>query len=375
MSAILETGIDYSRLSDVKYMRTYLMQLNDDIRYMLTNLDPDDNFSEEGKKVYYRTDEALLNIEHDSAAFKIELEESDADLTAKLEQKENEIDLLVVKGDVTNQINLSTDTIRIQASRLHVYTENFYMDDSVLRVRGTIIAQAGAFGGFTIQRDAQNRPYLRGASGSVISSGTVSGAKGFFGSLSCTQNAQMDGSTWYLYNCRIQSAGLSFEDGFVCHDIDIAIWNEDRDEYTVWYPLTAGIEVDSDDIHVGRNFDDSGTVRCLAVYSFFEGEEKPPEDEDDYSDERLKRDLDPVAPEEAAAFLSDLRPIHYRLKADTEHQMGVIAQELIETEKKYRDYGITGTDPDGYYTVSYVRFIPLVAAALQEAEKELAKWR
>ena len=45
MSNIIETGIDYRRINDVKYMRSYLYRLNDDLRYMFNNIDLD-NFSE-----------------------------------------------------------------------------------------------------------------------------------------------------------------------------------------------------------------------------------------------------------------------------------------------------------------------------------------
>ena len=51
--------------------------------------------------------------------------------------------------------------------------------------------------------------------------------------------------------------------------------------------------------------------------------------------------------------------------------MGVIAQEVIPVEESYGDYGLVDTMPDGYYAVDYNRFIAIMAAAVQEIEKEL----
>ena len=299
MANILETGIDYSRISNIPYMRSYLVRLNDDIRYMLTNIDPDDNFTEEAKKSYFRTDELISEVSAGLEELRISLEDTEEDLTAAISQTADTIDLYVSAGDVTNQINISTEKIRISASRLHVYSDNFYLDDTTLRIKGTVIAQAGSFGGFTIAQDASGQ-YLQGATGSTIRAGVLSGTEGEFGYLECKGESFTDGATWYLFNCDIRSTGLYIEEGFTCLDLDVAKYNSNSDAYTAWYPVTITEGLTAEDIHVGRNWDDSGRVSCYSVYSYYEGEKPEPDEE---SDIRVKEEFEPISGEEACRFL------------------------------------------------------------------------
>lgn len=367
MANILETGIDYSRISNIPYMRSYLMRLNDDIRYMLTNIDPEDNFTEEAKKTYFRTDGLMSEVSIGLEELRISLESSTEDLSTAISQTADTVSLYVSKGDVTNQINISSQKIRIDATRLHVYSENFYMDDQTLRVKGTMIAQAGNIGGFTIATDASGQ-YLQGATGSTIRAGTLSGTEGDFGYLECTDQSFTDGSTWYLFNCDVRSTGLYIEEGFTCLDMDVARYNTNSDAYTAWYPISISEGLTAEDIHVGRNWDDSGQVRCYSVYSYYAGEKPEPDEE---SDIRVKAEYEPVTGGEACSFLREIRPVHYRLKEDDLNQMGVIAQDVIPVQEEYADYGLVDTMPDGYYAVDYNRFIALMAATVQDIEKEL----
>ena len=62
MAAFLETGIDLSRIEDLPYMRRYIMLLNEDLRYMFNNIDPEDNFTEEGLKDYRELDDLTAEV-------------------------------------------------------------------------------------------------------------------------------------------------------------------------------------------------------------------------------------------------------------------------------------------------------------------------
>ena len=207
MANIIETGIEFDKINDIKYMRSYLMQLNDDIRYMLNNIDID-NFSEEGTENYLENEDAASNLSESVESLELTLSDTSKDISAKLSQTSDEIELLVTKGDVTNSINISTEKIKISASRLHVYSDNFYLDDNTLKINGTIIANAGDIAGFTIAKDSSGNQYLEGSSGSSISSGVLKGTTGVFKSFTCTGTFFMEKETAYLLNCRITSTGL-----------------------------------------------------------------------------------------------------------------------------------------------------------------------
>lgn len=372
MASIIETGVDYSRLDDIPYMRRYLTQINDDLRYMLTNIDPEENFTEEGQASYKRTEALIDSLTQNLDQLQIAMDDTETNLETRITQTASSIDLLVSKGDVTNQINISSEKIRINASRLHVYSDNFYIDDNTLRIKGTVNANAGNIGGFTIATDSNNQQYLQGATGSVIRSGTVSGTKGIFGSLACTNEGFTDNSTWTMFNCEIMSQGLFIAGGFLCLDFDIARYSEQSDRYTAWYALTINQRLDAEDVHVGRNWDDSGQVRCYSVYSYWEGE-KPGDDEE--SDRRLKEDFIPIDGEMACEFLKKVEPIHYRLIDEEDLQMGVVAQDMITLQEEYGDFGFVDEMPDGYYAVSYNRFTALMAAAMKQIQEDIDQWQ
>ena len=376
MAAFLETGISFARIDDPHYMKTYIMQLNDDLRYMFGNLDPEDNFSEEGLKRYLELDNSIGSIELNLDALQVEFSDTKEEVSAGISQMDDSISLYVSKGDVTNQINLSNGIIDIDAVRLHIDTDNFTVNDTTLRAEGEIIATGGSIGAFELAKDSDGKEYLKGGTGSQISSGTVYGSKGEFGSLTCTNGeVVMVNDTWYMWSCRIQSNGLEFSGPFEAGAMDIARYDAENDMYTAWYPLTCRDSIYAEDIHVGRNWDDSGQVRCRSVYSYFEVAEKPDPYGDEFSDRRIKSDIHEITDAMAVRFIDMLKPISYRLIGEERRQLGIIAQEAEEACREVGEtFGLV-SEYDGYLTVNYTRLIPIVAAALRWTGKELKKWQ
>lgn len=376
MAAFIETGIDYSRIDDLPYMKRYIMMLNDDLRYMFNNLDPADNFSEDGLTSYLELDEQISDINLSLDKLNMEFTDTKESVSSGLSQMSDSISLYVETGDVTNQINLSDGIISINAPRLHVTSENFTVNDTQLMARGEIVATGGSIGAFQLVKDASGKEYLQGGTGSKISSGQVYGSKGEFGSLECTNGTVvMTNDTWYMWNCRIQSSGLEFTGAFEAGAMDIARYDAENDVYTAWYPLTCHESIYADEIHVGRNWDDSGQVRCYSVYSYFEGAEKPDPYGDEFSDRRLKRNIFGLSEQMAAGLIEKIKPVSYRLIGDDRDQLGVIAQDLQEAcEEIGEDFGLISSC-DGYMTVGYTRLIPVIAAALRWTREEIDKWQ
>ena len=375
MAAFLETGIDYSRIDDLPYMRRYIMLLNDDLRYMFNNLDPEDNFSEEGLKSYKSLDDSISEFKVSLDGLDAKVKDASENIGAGIEQMDDEINLYVTKGNVTSAINLSTDVVTLQASNLHITADNFNVNGTTLKAVGEMIATGGYMGGFSLEKDSAGKEYLKGGSGSKLSSGTVYGATGDFGSLTCNNGEiVMNNDVWYMWSCRIDSSGLEFTDGFEAGSLDIARYNSNDDIYTAWYPLTCRNSILAEDIHVGRNGDDSGQVRCYSVYSYFEGAEKPDPYGDEFSDRRIKRNIHVLNGDMACEVIKESKPVSYRLMGDDTSQLGLIAQDVLEIEREYGDMGIV-SECDGYYTLDYNRYIPIIAAALRTCRKEIGIWQ
>lgn len=376
MAAFIETGIDYSRIDDLPYMKRYIMMLNGDLRYMFNNLDPKDNFSEEGLRSYQELDGQISDISLSLNQLNTEFTDAQKSVSSGLSQMSNSISLYVETGDVTNQINLSDGTISINASRLHVTSDNFTVNDTQLKAKGEIVATGGSIGAFQLVKDSSGKEYLKGGTGSQISSGQVYGSTGDFGSLECTNGTVvMTNDTWYMWNCRIQSDGLEISGAFEAGAMDIARYDAENDRYTAWYPLTCREAIYADEIHVGRNWDDSGQVRCYSVYSYFEGAEKPDPYGDEFSDRRLKRNIQRFTDSMAMRMIEKIKPVSYRLIGDDKDQLGVIAQDLKEAcDEIGEDFGLI-SNYEGYITVGYTRLIPIIAAALRWTREEINKWQ
>ena len=122
MAAFIETGLSPSMLKDIDGMKTYLMKLNDDLLYMFNNLSPEDNFSPYGLSEYLELDEYSAEYEKGYDAFEVHFADSEKEINSGIEQTEDEINLYVSTGDVTNQLNISTDEILIQGQRWNVQT-------------------------------------------------------------------------------------------------------------------------------------------------------------------------------------------------------------------------------------------------------------
>lgn len=372
MANIIETGIEYSRLNDIKYMRSYLMQLNDDLRYMFNNIDLD-NFSDEGKESYLKREDASGSLAQSVDSLQAVFTKISGEIETELTQTSDEIELLVKKGNVTNLINLSQDKIKIQASRLHVYSDNFYLDDDVLKVNGTIIATGGEIAGFSIAKDNAGSQYLKGASGTKLVAGKYEGTKGYFKSFSCTDTFWMYEHTAYMVNCQIQSTGLKLKGIFNSGAMYICHYSESTDQYTNWQPLNVkGALNVSGDIHVGKNGDDSGIVTCLTVVSSTEGE-RPGDYED--SDIFLKKDTKELDTRKSLDFINGTRPVSFNFKGNAIRQAGVIAQEADMLQKDIGcDYGLIDKS-EKYLLVSYTRYVPIMAAALREIDKKIKEVR
>lgn len=378
MSAIIETGIDYSRLNDIKYMRSYLMRLNDDLKYMLTNLG-EDNLDTESLNTWEQYGSTVLSLSKDAKQFSLDLVDAEAELLGSIEQQADSLSLYLTEGDVTSAVNLSTDAIVLSAERLKVVSDNFTLDGDDLTIKGEIVSNAGNFGGFEIAYE-NGQPYLNSSSGTV-SGGTLYGSSGSFRTFTCagTDSANLAGmgleqSSVYLQGCNIDTSGMVMDgDMYITGDLNAAEYNYTEDTYgeRIW------LYVDNGDIHcediikceknIGTmsSISDAGWAQCYSLIT---------SDGSEYSDKRLKTDIEDIPEETAVSFIRNMRPVNFNFKddPDKERSTGFIAQEVMKLQEEYGDYGLVVKDEDsGYYGLNYGHIIPLIAAAMQKTEKLL----
>ncbi|WP_428661626.1 tail fiber domain-containing protein [Runella sp.] len=93
------------------------------------------------------------------------------------------------------------------------------------------------------------------------------------------------------------------------------------------------------------------------------------------SDHRWKENIQPIGL--GMNFIKELRPVTYHRKgnADSEHEMGLIAQEVEEALNKLgiKDLGLLHKDENGYLSLRYNDLIPILVKALQEQQEEIEK--
>ena len=378
MSAILETGIDYSRISDMKYMRSYLMRLNDDLKYMLTNLD-EDNYDAASLTEWQKFGNNVIELSRDAKQLSLDLTSTSESMLAEISQEADKVELLLTKGSVTSTISLSTDTIKLSATRLKVTSDNFTLDGDDLTIKGEIRSNAGEVGNFTISKSG-TQPYLEGSSSGTITGGVLEGTNGYFNSFSCAgssssemSNMWLDDAALNIKGCTLSCKGASLDGTMrVTQDLNAVDYDYSEDIYTARRQLYVTGDIRCDDIIYAQKRQDGASgisdIGWAQCYSFIadDGEER--------SDRRLKEDIKEIDAETAAAFIGKLRPVSFNYidDPDKDRTLGMIAQKVKALEAEYGDHGLVVTDEEtGYMSLCYEHFIAFMAAAMQYTESLL----
>lgn len=377
MSAILETGIDYSRLNDMKYMRSYLMRLNDDLKYMLTNLD-EDNYDAESLTEWQKFGSNVTELSRTAEELLLSLTSTSESMLAEISQEADKVELLLAKGSVTSTINVSTDTIKLSATRLKVTSDNFTLNGDDLTIKGEIQSNAGSIGSFNISKSG-TQPYLEGSSSGIISGGVLEGTNGYFNSFSCAgsssemSNMWLDDATLNLMGCSVACKGAVFEGTMrITKDLLAADYDYSEDIYTARRQLFVTGDIKCDDIiYVETRTDGATSISdrgWAQVYSFIadDGEER--------SDRRLKSDIKAIDKDMAAAFIGKLRPVQFNYIDDPDKDvvLGLIAQDVKALQEEYGDFGLIATEEEsGYMSLCYEHLIAFIAAAMQRTENIL----
>ena len=341
MAVFIAPPIDINEIDDLDKAKEYLADLNKKIRFLSTSID-EDNFSSESYKEFYKNDTDAMAVTIDTEKLDIESENYTTETLARLKQTESEIDLLVSKGDVTNQINISTDAIEISGNHLIVSSDNFNLDkDGNLTMKGTINAKSGYFGNYQIATDSSGKQYLSDSNGTIYAA-DLSGTNIDAQSLVMSTDRDISGCSVDFTNCKVKSTLKSYFGWFV-HNDNAYIGG------TLYADAVSG-----DDLVC------KGKIYCYDYWSNDEGIA--------YSDRRLKENIKAIDGKEALEFLMKLRPVKFNYKGFEDVHYGFIAQEILAMGDPY---GIVRTDESGYYALNYNSFTALITAAMKYQKEEM----
>lgn len=109
--------------------------------------------------------------------------------------------------------------------------------------------------------------------------------------------------------------------------------------------------------------DCNSSIQCSRIYSSVAGEW--------WSDKRLKHDIKKIQTETALDIISELRPVSFRMNDGDIPGIGFVAQEVRKICKRHDcDMPLYGRH-DGYYTIPYTNYIPILVAAVQGQQREI----
>lgn len=343
MSTFTAPAIAIDSLENLHSVKEHLRDLTKKVRFLSLNVD-EDNFDPEEYKRFYENGENALKVSYGLDGFRIELNNYDAGVRAKLEAMNSEILLLVSKGDVTNEINISPEKIYINGNRLIVKSDNFVLDaNGNLTMKGTINATAGNFGNYRIASDSKGS-YVQNSAG-MITAAHLSGTDiNVSGALDMVTDTYIDGCSIDMTNCTVETSGKTYLGWFYSDDVTVT----KSDVYCHCSRFTSQVYA-------------SQTLYCYDIWSMDEALA--------WSDRRLKHNIERIDETEALMFLVKLRPVSYELKdnGDGHPHYGLIAQEVLETGDPFHIV----TEEDGYYGINYGALDAVIAAALKKQKKEL----
>lgn len=342
MSTFTAPAISIDSLSDLRSVKEYLRDLTKKVRFLSLNVD-EDNFDPEAYSYFYKNGEDALKLSYDLEKFKIELKSYSDDVSAKLSVTSKEIDLLVSKGDVTSEVNLSSEGIHFSSGQLIVNSDNFILDgNGNLTMKGTINATDGYFGNFRIAGSAAE-PYVYNADGEITAAHLSGVDINCSWTLDMVTDTYINGCSIDMSHCKVTTSRSTYLGWFYSDDVEV---NADVYANCAYAPGEVYVEY---------------TIMCYDVFSTDEWIA--------WSDRRLKHNITRIDEKEALAFLVKLRPVSYELKDGNDGcpHYGLIAQEVLETGDPFHIVSET----DGLYSINYRSLDAVIAAALKLQKKEL----
>lgn len=333
----LPNNFDTNDPQAVKQVASYLYSLNEQLRYMFGNMEPEDNFSGQALSKYVQVGEDIATLNFDVGGLKV---------------------TVVRKGEVVSAINMSPEEIKIMAAKISLEGITTINGNFKVLLDGSILARNGTFSGDI------SGSLIKGSqiTGSLINVGCLYADDDFcqVGNFVSTQSARD------IFQSCDETIGMSTNPGTTGGLWFWAGW------YSSWDYLMA---INSGGVYCGRDLHVLGDcyingtlncdyIDCSTIYSSEAGES--------WSDRRLKDDIKRLPSSKMKDFILRLKPVSYRTKKGREG-IGFVAQDVIQTcDRLGIDLPFTGRLPKTkYYTIPYQHYIAPMVATIQEQEKEI----
>lgn len=141
--------------SDMKKVKSYIFQLNDQLEYMFSNLTPEDNYSSKAFAQYKTDGERITEISASVDGIKL---------------------TMITKNNIVAAINLSAEGVKIKGNKISLEGTVTANNNFVIRPDGTMEAKAGVFQG-SITASTVKGGLVEGNTlqGNTIKAGTIEG--------------------------------------------------------------------------------------------------------------------------------------------------------------------------------------------------------
>ena len=281
------------------------------------------------------------------------VEETENKIKSELKVSEDGIKLLVSKGDVANQINLSDDTLEIKGNRLEINSPNFVVNDTRAVARGEIVATGGSIAGWEIKTDGNGGSSWYGNNNSRINARNVIGRYGeakeinAYGDVYINATPKGNFEDITLRNTKFKGSfscsAINSSGRLICTGMQLFTTQRGYHEAIPTSPTKiknrkeAQEEYDESAVNPNKyrqyNKNDSpigglvvgNNIECYDVRSALAGVS--------WSDRRLKKDIQKIEKDKSYILLDELKPCTFTYKKDGDKASGFIAQE---TPKEYR---------------------------------------
>ncbi len=344
-------------LQGLEQIKSYLIQQNELFRYILNNLDPEDNFSADAWQKYMERDNQIAQMVLDADGLKVDMKNLETNTAASLRVLNEQIVLKVSRGEVSSQISVETGGVNITGNRLTWTATN-----SSMTANGTLICknieatngvfkgtmEAGAFyadddmiilGDFLI--DATS-PYTMYGGGFSLTTSDSPNGNGF----SVLTLSGTNGSYTMIGGGSIDTTGT-----ITC----AAVYADEGDNYNSKFY----------DILLGKSWWGGWTITRTMQDLW--------EQVDSLSDETEKMNILDIDADEAAEFILSSRPVSFQYIRDGRWSAGFIAQEVEALQEEKEIYfPLVRTDTKrGKLCLNYNAYIPLIVATLQRLQAQI----
>lgn len=292
--------------SDPKKTKDYLFNLNEQLKYMFSNLNEEENFSKSITSFLIASDEDYALIE--ANAKKVSW---------------------IVSGET--EFGLTPGFVSIVSKSIDVTGCVTFVD---LESEGSTTINGANIKTGTLSADRINGGTIEGT---VINSKTITGGTVSSGTIS-------SGSI-----TAEKITGTTFKGGTI--DIGETLYADEDQVGLGDFTFTEHGECEfynsNDSFHVTE-----GNVECYSLLSTYNMQT--------YSDARLKEDVEDLTG--VIDFIKNLTPVTFRMKETGEKGIGFIAQEV----KALSDYPLISETRKGYLSINYASFVPVLVAAMKE---------